>query len=158
MHQIATFQNTVGVLVKAYFNGVLECTDCAACACGNLVAAANGYQIAAFGKWLSPNGTPAPDTDWYYVNKLSRGHIRVSSPLATAEGFRQVESTGYTPKQFAQIEDAFMTAQRYDSEGHRLLKEEGNFNGLMAVVEVLADIHQVDLVGTQAAKELFIKA
>jgi hypothetical protein len=32
------------------------------------------------------------------------------------------------------------------------------FNGLMAVVDVLADIHSVDLEKKEAAKALFVKA
>lgn len=67
------------------------------------------------------------------------------------EGVRQIEATGYTAGQLADVELAFETA----AEG---FTEEAEFAGLMAVVDVLADIHGIDLATAEASKLLFIKA
>lgn len=75
----------------------------------------------------------------------------------TIEAHWQVDRTGYSVNELAKIEYAFETAPRNcDYEDH--LNDEWMFNGLMAVVDVLADIHGIDLAEKESAKALFVKA
>jgi hypothetical protein len=147
MNQQEHFNRSVAVLVKAFFEGELEAARCAACACGNLVAAANGYKIENY-DWHDADGSRLLPMAWYDVNRFTAEQL--DARYTTEEGFRQIASTGYTPEQFCAIEAAFM--DNVGCEGTE------NFNGLMAVVDVLADIHSIDLATATAAKGLFVKA
>ena len=60
-----------------------------------------------------------------------------------------IDSSGYTIDQLAKIENAFESAPQGNTE------EEYMFNGLMAVVEVLAKIHGIDLETKEKAKLQF---
>ena len=61
----------------------------------------------------------------------------------------QAEATGYTIYQLNAIERAF--------EGVDELATDRMFLGLMAVVDVLAEIHGIDLKQREEAKLLFVK-
>lgn len=127
----ASFENSVSVLVRAYMNGTLYACDCTKCAIGNLVAWANNLKSKK---------------DFYrHPSWIGRVLMLGWEPYYTVLHFHRPESnnhphikaTGYTSAQLLRIEDAFMDhADLYDGD---------NFNGLMAVVDVLADIHGVDL-------------
>jgi hypothetical protein len=62
----------------------------------------------------------------------------------------EIDSTGYSVKDLAKIEFAFETAQKGNTE------DDWMFNGLMAVIDVLAEIHNIDLITVKEAKELFV--
>ena len=64
------------------------------------------------------------------------------------EAKKQINSTGYSPIQVAQIEHACENVTN-DPDG---------FLGLMAVVDVLQEIHGVDTETTEVAKERFVTA
>jgi hypothetical protein len=156
------FNRSVLVLVKAFFEGILAATECAACACGNLVAAANNYSIIdtkAEGLiWLDASGEEVQmcwqDLVWHFRH----GHH--VSPIDAEFAMAQIMPTGYSAKQFAEIEEAFMDgACPYSPTcpSQRLDEVTANFNGLMALVDKLADIHKVDLTTAEAAKSLFVK-
>jgi len=152
------FNRSVAVLVKAFFDGRLECTDCAACACGNLVAAANGYKVVPH-DWLLPSGELGPDAEWFDCNRAQEGWPSDMAEV-TEEGLRQIASTGYTTAQFTQIEAGFMMLKHHQAieiaaEAYGEVKE--NWFRLMNVVDVLADIHGIDLTTATAAKALFVK-
>lgn len=148
----ATFENSVDVLVKAYLNGTLASGHCEACACGNLVAAANGYKIIMAGDdaiWDSPQGVingawvNVCYTDFRQPQKIELHRYRDQARF-------EIDSTGYSVKHFAMIEEAF-------ERGHNKMnwkfwqKPDRMFNGLLAVVDALADIHGVDLTVKQSA-------
>lgn len=151
------FDRSVAVLVKAFLDGDLECTECAACACGNLVAAANGYKIVSgwlVRKWLDADGNEV-DYAW---NELTWGYPYCDEENCSEEARRQVASTGYTAEQLYMIEDAFMTCDAPRSAYNQMGADERNFIRLMNVVDVLAKIHSIDLATVEASKLLFVKA
>lgn len=125
----ATFENSVDVLVKAYFNDTLQHGNCSACAVGNLISDAMQIPMTqdANGllRWV--------DVKWSWFTS-SR------SPLA----IRQRAAIGYSDEEVRRIENAFEFAKGNSSDQYM-------FNGLLAVVEVLADIHGIDLSAKQNA-------
>lgn len=141
----ASFENSVDVLVKAYLNDTLEPMSCCACAVGNLVAAANGFTFKGRHRGCSGNliWDGYQTKQWPTWQQAVRPYCY--SDHQENEGKKQIETTGYTIDQLSRIEDVFMF---YDD----------NFNGLMAVVDVLAEIHNVDLSVKEAAKLQFVKA
>lgn len=150
----ATFENSVNVLVKAYFDGTLEHGNCHACAVGNLVTQACGFTYKkAYGVgvglmgcnilWSHRDSYYEPDDSklsWYAVVKVGKKSL---------EGLRQVEAVGYSIDELKRIEEAF--------ESVDWLSNDRMFDGLMAVVDVLADIHGISLEAKEEAKAMFVK-
>lgn len=135
----ATFEKTVDILVKAYLNDTLRHNRCNACAVGNLITA-SGYTFGA--DPLDHNG----EFHWLafiHKNRGIPGYEYVNTNSAT----QQIESTGYTWEELYAIESVFEAA----------IGPDRMFNGLMAVVDVLANIHGIDLEKKEAAKALFVK-
>ena len=124
------YKKTVDILYQAYFNDELEHGNCAACAVGNICAG---------------NGIPRHHPDlrqeinnasWRFKFMTRLGQQRVKE-TAPASAMKVIRATGYTWRQLARIEYAFETAWTgYSKEDHM-------FNGLVAVLEVLKEIHQV---------------
>jgi hypothetical protein len=148
-----TFEQTVDVLVRAYMNDELAHRICSACAVGNIVAAALGTRPKVIGgptvfdNNLFEDGTR---TDWY--DAMIGSHCR---------GIDQIHKTGYTVSEIKQIEHAFEHAPG-EPEGDGMFPGKTTdpvwmFNGLMAVVDVLAEIHGVDLTAKESAKLQFVK-
>lgn len=141
----ATFDRTVGILVQAYLNDTLEHVNCHACAVGNIIAHEMGIKIIPCDpqiyfkhhKWET--GSP----EWYNIGKC--------------RPCREQELTGYTAEELTRIENAFECR-----DNPELLCgtpcDEWMFIGLMQVVNVLAEIHNVDLSAKESAKALFVKA
>lgn len=167
------FNHTVSVLVKAFFEDTLVHGNCYACAVGNIVADSIGTKCVKVKtehhsiSW--ENGEPYPaftgnqltagwgsvfstsedeDQDSYEMVKHQSIDLEVlnQSPRANLH----IKSTGYTWEELAKIEWAF--------ENVKGKKTKKMFNGLMAVVDVLADIHGIDLKAKEEAKALFVKA
>lgn len=153
------FNYTINVLVKAYITGELKHGNCAFCAVGNIVHEATGFSQCG-------------DEEIHYSEKRAGVWVHVfSTPTRTGEQRMDlkkysneypvvkeaIDRTGYTVHELARIEYAFEMAPRnchYDDGDN----EEWMFNGLMAVVDVLADIHNIDLSVREEAKLLFVKA
>jgi hypothetical protein len=134
----ATFYNTVDILVKAYLNDTLEHQNCAACAVGNIIAAANGsimLKIPPYGCSKLTVITKPEIESWFSFSQ------RV---LETP----QTLNTGYEWYELATIERAFESV--YGMEASDI-----TFEGLMKVVEVLSEIHGVSLEQKEQAKRLF---
>jgi hypothetical protein len=162
----AEFQNTVSILVKAFLEGTLLKGDCRACAVGNICAAATNRVITILDKdgrydqrrglWYNKNGM-AVYPQWGCLFTSANGEQELyykkpkHDPQYFAEAYADIEATGYSVEELARVEFAFESAQL----GYN---EEAEFAGLMAVVDVLADIHGIDLATATAAKELFVKA
>lgn len=167
----ATFENSVNVLVKAYFDGYLEHQNCACCAVGNIIASACGFKIEHLNdrslwtrdsdqevidpqEWVSAFGTR---TDILGKNFFRKKKVKVSDQWFNPEKItRRIKSwasmTGYSVVELARIESAFESAPYGDNDDSWM------FNGLMAVVDVLAEIHGIDLTTKESAKLLFVKA
>lgn len=150
----ALYHKTVDILVQAYFNDTLEHGNCHACAVGNLVAANTGIgftRIGFNGNMWSDN---TPEWGFVFMSQISHGvNQQIINPHRyIGEAKRQIDSTGYTWQQLAKIEYAFETAPKGKSD------DEWMFNGLMAVIDVLDEIHEnKDEAVTKDIKGKFIK-
>lgn len=152
------FNHTVGVLVKAYLNNDLVHGDCSACAVGNIVAEAIGYKYYHVRPMhVSDSGKiKIRGEGWAAVfcttDKNSQSIVECEY---VGDAKKQIDATGYTWQELARIELAF--------EQHNELytgincEDTAMFNGLIAVVDVLAEIHNIDLETTEKAKALFVK-
>ena len=148
----ATFEKTVDILVKAYLNDTLEHGVCSACAVGNIC-------LAAGAKYSPPGAiSPGDNSAWKWVlytqNIDGEDFTQILQPKNTDqynEGLKVIEATGYTVEQLAKIEWAFETANQGQST------DEYMFNGLMKVVNILADIHGISLEAKEEAKKMFVK-
>lgn len=153
-----SFENSVDVLVKAYLNDELEHGKCSACAVGNLVCAAKSIKpmlldpTAPGHKFECNRFSDGSMVRWDNVFMTAHGRQVILPDFYTGEAQKQIDSTGYTWQKLARIEYAFETADCGNSD------DEWMFNGLMAVVDVLADIHGISLEQKQEAKSLFVKA
>lgn len=132
-----TFEKTVDVLVKAYMNDTLDAGNCKLCAVGNIISRGNpSYDFYSTG------------ISWYRAIGLNTE----MNPNGTPDyNHPDIVNTGYTAEDLLRIERIFM-----DRDGLR--DESDTFSALMAVVDVLADIHGIDLEAKESAKLLFVKA
>lgn len=141
------YKRTVAILYDAYFNDTLQHGNCYACAVGNIVAANCGYtykrgilfQIGWEGVENMYEGysTILDHNFWAKVFTTNDRNQKIRLEYYHGEPKRQIDSTGYTWQELAKIEYAFETAAKDNSA------EDWMFNGLVAVLEVLAQIHQV---------------
>lgn len=152
------FNHTVNVLVRSYMDGSLQHGDCAACAVGNIIADSIGakvYTDQLFGGSWKRGGCEITIV-WDEVFLTSPGRTQDITPDAY-KGWvkKQIDASGYSWEELARIEKAFESVpyddHSYNSDSHM-------FDGLMAVVDVLAEIHGIDLKQKEEAKALFIKA
>jgi hypothetical protein len=137
------FNYTVNVLVKAYLNNTLRHEECKACAVGNIAG-------SDLWKYLFVTADPGVQTrlpTWYRPT-IDGFKTMQDARLA---GMKIIKKTGYTWKELAMVELAFESAPKGNS------KDDHMFNGLMAVVDVLAEIHNINLEEIKEAKALFVK-
>lgn len=148
------YNKTVDILVQAYFNDTLQSGSWCGCAVGNIVAANNGIKIV-----LDEDGDPAWPThamcakNWYGIIKPEN-----LGPLNQNEknnGLFQIESTGYSVEQITIIEHAFEHYTNFTTDWEEK-EDKRMFNGLMAVIDVLDQIHgNTSPEVTQTAKRKF---
>ena len=139
------FDKTVDVLVKAYLNDTLEKGSICGCAVGNLVVDSLGLVIGKH--WISGRvGWVGKRASWWYIFSTTEGVQRIEPQQyeINSNAKEQIDSTGYTWQELARVEFAFETKKTI-------------FDGLMAVVDVLADIHKIDLTVKENKKLLFNK-
>jgi hypothetical protein len=167
----ATFDNTVSILVQAYLNDTLKHGSCCACAVGNIVADALGIQMTKDNlRWpgylypgydyidglIQPTGWGAAISTCLGVQEINKEALTL--PVVS----NQIKATGYCYKELARIELAFEN-EKYEyedddtSEKIELGIQKAMFSGLMAVVDVLAEIHGIDLTAKEEAKKLFVR-
>ena len=157
------YKKTVDILVAAYFNDTLEHGNCYACAVGNIIAGNCGYGFIKMEK----NDVVAPLFNVYTgcgklywdrdndinnnpLQKMTGGHFM---ELATTKQWEFIRKTGYSGGELARIEHAFESAP-----GEEEYSDEWMFNGLMAVIEVLDQIHEnKDEATTKESKDKFKK-
>jgi hypothetical protein len=156
------FHYTVNVLVKAYLNDTLKHGACTACAVGNIIADSMGLSVRKdFYKWEGDGYSEHPE--WHAV--FATQDFGKTNPV-DLEYYRdcakdQIDMSGYSPYELARIESAFESHNpfNYDTElmDENDIEQMSMFNGLMAVVDVLADIHNIDLSTKEEAKKAFVK-
>ena len=151
------FNKTLNILVQAYQNDTLKHGDCAACVVGNLIASNLEYTFNEEGMWLySFNQIRFPRWKHIFITVASSNLIycnlnKVDIINQTKEytqilkkenkqhpsSIHQLQSTGYSIDDLMKIEWAFETADKGNN------KDDYMFNGLLAVYDVLCDIHEV---------------
>jgi hypothetical protein len=148
------FHYTVNVLVKAYLNDTLEHSNCGACAVGNMIADSIGdANFPVHSPFIDKNVILSKGHGWAAVFcTVSKDKQFIFSDEYNGVAKEQIDSTGYTWQELARIEKAF-EYQGYTIKG----RDEAMFCGLMAVVDVLADIHNIDLKVREEVKTLFVK-
>lgn len=139
MTQIEKFNDTVSILVKAYLNDTLEHSNYCGCAVGNILAHHVGAELIDThkpeGRRFRWNHKKYYGGEWYCAPRVGDvNHL--------------VKESGYSFDDIYKIEKAFEGASRIG---------DWMFNGLVAVVDVLAEIHSVDLTAKENAKLLFVK-
>lgn len=146
MTQLEKFKETVGILVNAYLNDELRHGLCHACVVGNLVAHHKGVKPSFADCTTSFDDGSHPLWQSLFATMHGKQTIKKEC-LEDKRIMAEINSTGYNWHDLARIELAFETAP---TSGDYM------FNGLMAVVEVLAEIHNVDLSVKESAKLLFV--
>jgi len=145
--KLELYHKTVDILFQAYFNDTLRHGNCYACAVGNMIAANGGYKfetdanaedpgLSIYWKGFSPYSSDSKDPVWpawlEYVREVN--YYRDDEEAAKEE----VRLTGYSRNELMLIEHAFENAVYGNSY------EDYMFNGLVAVLEVLKQIHEIE--------------
>jgi hypothetical protein len=139
MNRPELYRKTVDILYAAYFNDTLEHGNCAACAVGNMVAAGCGYSVIKDMQGKSAWNTDGPRYSWNNLFTTVNGQQSVHNLYRQDPYVRyEIASTGYPWYELAKIEYAFETADAGTNE------EDYMFNGLVAVLEVLKQLHEVE--------------
>lgn len=167
MYTKKLFDESISALVNAYLNDTLEHGNCTACAVGNLIASRmcakpklmKDYSDGEFYRWS--NGV-RPEWISVFVTPTPGAPQKVY-PLEykyNLDAAAQINLTGYAWEDLAKIESAFESGNtlKHFQINDSPEKEEAMFNGLMAVVDVLCDIHGMNETEKQESKALFVKA
>lgn len=148
MNRPDLYNKTVNILFDAYFNDTLEHGNCYACAIGNIIAANRAYKLLQcetifdlklYWEGFLPyheitNIHSVRFPKWFMLVRRSSNY-RVED-IAVAE--KQIADTGYNLEEVRKIENAFEDCDMGSSE------EDYMFNGLVAVLETLKKIHEVE--------------
>lgn len=127
----AKFENSVSILVQAFFRGTLEPESCKTCAVAHLISRDRKYEFYQYGKnWYSALMSDKPDFN-----------------------HPDIVITGYSPEELLKIEGAFM----FRNGEWRIYGDTDVFSRLMCVVDCLADIHGISLDVKEESKKLFVK-
>lgn len=147
------YDKTVAILVKAYLNDTLQHCECTACAVGNIVAGNLNIGLEKRGNQVYLKDESGMSSGRWF-GAISYGRVKESR--LTEEILHQIKSTGYTAQQLADIEQKFEHAYApYGTDDD--FEPEWMYNGLMAVVQVLGEIHEVSQEVTEETKLLFAK-
>ncbi len=124
------FNNAMKALIKGFFDETLMKGDCSACAVGNIL---NGSYI-----W----------NRLFYTNKYGIKERKPSSTETIVEAIDLCRSSGYSVGDLMKVEYAFETNTvidgiLYSNRGKQEIVQD-QYNGLMAVVEVLCEIEGID--------------
>lgn len=150
------FDRAIKALVKGFFNETLAKGSCAACAVGNIVAECIDYKLNknSLNAWSSA-GLKC-NAYWGSVFTTTNGKQRLDFDSYIDQAKENINSTGYTIKELAKIEYAFetntqITFNKYRTHSKKEIMED-QYNGLMAVVDVLCEIEGIN---PTPYKELF---
>jgi len=151
------FNHTVDVLVKAYLNDTLIQGSPCGCAIGNLIAHSLGKKVQITdarefeGNW---DGDVATPYDWFGVLRPGRLSGITLNTIDKKNGAFQLSIIGYSVIEIGRIESAF---EEHEGSFYNYNTDSSRFDGLMRVVDVLAEIHGIDLTAKEEAKLLFVK-
>lgn len=121
------FNNAISKLVTAFFNDKLEKGICTACAVGNICNGAS-YWVSAFYTVL--------------------GHQTINPENYKELTKETIDKTGYSWEELAKVEKAFeCNTKIHGNSYYKFTKKqiaEDQYKGLMAVVDVLCEIENID--------------
>jgi hypothetical protein len=149
MKNEALYHKTVHILVQAYFNDTLEHGNCYACAVGNMIAGNCGLKLLdKRSEYNASVWTGIGYLYWDKKNKIEHNPVMLFDhglyeKIENDEQEYSVKSTGYSLAELAKIEWAFEKVCYTDcgvvvySNSDELM-----FNGLMAVIDALDEIHE----------------
>lgn len=145
------FDRTIAILVDCYFGKTLRHFNCYACAVGNLVAAncGIGYKKCSESMYgiiydtINGDTYQPEESAWFKIIRKDK-----PTPLTHFE----VDATGYSIDELILIEDAFESA----NPNQQAYVDADGFNGLMAVIDALIDIHEAPIEQAAEAKQLFL--
>jgi hypothetical protein len=156
MKNKALYEKTVSILVQAYFNNTLHHGNPYCCVIGNLIADNMGIAYCINEDTVKIEFIDDVDPNKYgleYADGSSPDWYGMVNPLGWVNngmGDLQIASTGYCLAEIIKIENAFEMED--ESEGDKV------FNGLMAVINTLDQIHDNnDTVITTFSKQRFHK-
>lgn len=162
MTQREKFFETVGILVEAYLNDTLVHDHPCGCGGGNIIAKAIGAKVVVDHKtgnadWISDDDLNG--WDWFHLVRFGFSHD--NSNVNLSQGKYLIDRTGYTIKNMRDIETAFEEPVKIIVDGGFIgtdisLDPDG-LKGLLNIVDVLAEIHGIDLSERESAKLLFKK-
>lgn len=134
MKNKSLYDKTVDILYQAYFNDTLKHLSCTACAVGNICGGNLEWRFL----FVTEFGTQRNVIDVHYLTtSVAPFNSQLEVDKARKRAFDLIESTGYTPYELAKVEYAFESADKGKSG------EDWMFNGLVAVLDVLKEIHEV---------------
>lgn len=151
-NRLDLYKKTVDILYEAYFNDTLEHGNCYACAVGNIVAANCGYKIMKdptikreiiqemYWEGFAPYTLSAQNHD---IMRTATYYTLKSWEKTPEEVREQIKKTGYTLNELRVIEEAFENCSSCDEDGD-ITDEAWMFNGLVSVLDVLKEIHEID--------------
>lgn len=138
------FQQSISFLIAAYLNDTLKFESTSACGVGNIVAGFNRIKVVRKLDKVFWQGRTAAWFDVCFFGKVRMDYYE-------GESKRQIDATGYSPEDLCEIEKAFMSA-KFDKNEDKYI-----FNGLMAAVDALCEIHEVDDRQKELVKKVFVK-
>lgn len=143
------FEKAYNALYNAFMNDTLASGTCAACAVGNIVADAMGGKVE---KLNTVEFDCDIDNEWWNHLFITSSNEQIISKLkddSNVKHFRQkiFNLTGYKWNELAKVEYAFevntkIKHGRYDEHTEQEIMED-QFNGLMAVMDVLIKLDEV---------------
>lgn len=125
------YHETVEVLYDAYFKDELKHGNCKACAVGNICKKASSLTGIMNEEWNVFFCTSRRGDHYEQRRSFHR------TGLLFEDAKKLISNTGYRIIELADIEFAFESADKGDSD------EDWMFNGLAAVLKVLKQIHEV---------------
>lgn len=151
------FEKAYNALYKAFMNDTLAKGSCAACAVGNIVADAMGgkvykrssgfelssrfeYKCDVFNSWWS---------DMFITTHCGQTIYTTKQNSKVSDYRKRIkELTGYTWREMAEVERVFeqntkIVHSRYCDYSEKEIMED-QFNGLMAVMDVLIELDNIE--------------
>lgn len=147
------FNKAISALVQAFFNETLAKGSCTACAVGSIIAANIGATIEK--KSFQCDMSLRPWIEVFATNGET-GHNEINEDAYVGRAKVLIDSTGYSWQELSSVENAFEVNTKISFSRYRFLNKEqimeDQYNGLMAVVDVLCNIEGIE---SNETKKLF---
>lgn len=145
------FEKAYNALYKAFMNDTLAKGSCAACAVGNIVADAMGAKVYKLSSRFE-YGCDVHNSWWSVMFMTNQHGQRINTVKQDSRVIvyrhRIKELTGYTWKELAEVERVFeqntkISHVEYSNYSEKEIMED-QFNGLMAVMDVLIEFDNIE--------------